>query len=521
MSVSIDELKNLLIDDWCILSKSQWDSLLLSDVRTEHQILDLLCLKNRFELANSKIPFLSVAQRTSIDCQCNESMLVWVSGQKWLKIQELGRGSFGEVWLGCPCRSDVDRSSLGAIKIPSKDSRSSSLDEIARLESLSSPNIARLLTMDSSTGVFVTEFVEGNSLEHSINSRRRLTVASVVRIGLEIGNALLEVHRHGWIHRDVKPSNIILGNDRAVLIDFGLTRDPATGGAAGTPHYIAPELYADNGTSDARSDVYSLAATLYAALIGFPPSFMSFLHPRRSARSRASLDVLNFHFSDQVVPFRIAKLRPDIPNELCSLIAAALNFAPAARPWPIEFLDSLNLIEDQLKFVTRKQEEARDLERELWKLVQLLQTIVHNVAKDPIYTSKEMLNLQSISEELAGMFEQFGALDRIHKTQSDWLRLELNPSLVRETVDLWSSLRSRLDCLTAFVSGSVFEILSDRESIASTLVSETIREIKSLAFETLALAHQWRSYVAEIESHEASCEANFNPLPPVPQTVDP
>ena len=89
--------------------------------------------------------------------------------------------------------------------------------------------------------------------------------------------ALQYVHGQQIVHRDVKPQNMILGDDGVILVDFGVAR--ALGGeedqgtiAVGTPRYMAPEVFA-GGTVSAASDIFSLAATLWTLLIGSPPRY--------------------------------------------------------------------------------------------------------------------------------------------------------------------------------------------------------------------------------------------------------
>jgi serine/threonine protein kinase len=127
------------------------------------------------------------------------------------------------------------------------------------------------------------EYVPSRSLADVLAGRSVLPPAEVVAIGAQVAAALAAAHRAGVIHRDVKPDNVLLshgpGDDGhliAKLSDFGISHAvntpalTATGVLIGTPTYFAPETARGEGT-DARTDVYSLGATLYAAIEGHPP----------------------------------------------------------------------------------------------------------------------------------------------------------------------------------------------------------------------------------------------------------
>ncbi|GAA0553220.1 WD40 repeat domain-containing serine/threonine protein kinase [Actinomadura livida] len=122
----------------------------------------------------------------------------------------------------------------------------------------------------------VMEFVEGGSLQDLLADEKRLPVGRVARIGAQMLAALRLAHRHGIVHRDVKPANVLLEGDRVVLTDFGiaaldgdvtLTR---SGAIIGTPAFMAPEQVRGKAATP-ESDLWSLGATLFAAVEGGPP----------------------------------------------------------------------------------------------------------------------------------------------------------------------------------------------------------------------------------------------------------
>ena len=131
---------------------------------------------------------------------------------------------------------------------------------------------------DGPVPFLVMQYVPGRSLQARVDEDGPLGVEEILRIGMQAAAGLAAAHRQGLVHRDVKPSNILLENqvERAVLTDFGLARaiDDAsltqTGILAGTPHYMSPEQ-ATGGPIDHRSDLFSLGAVLYFMATGHPP----------------------------------------------------------------------------------------------------------------------------------------------------------------------------------------------------------------------------------------------------------
>ncbi|MCB9912467.1 MAG: serine/threonine protein kinase [Planctomycetes bacterium] len=125
---------------------------------------------------------------------------------------------------------------------------------------------------------YAMELVEGISLAERIDERGPLSERDALRMFLPLADALQHLHEVGVVHRDVKPANILIDpRERALLADLGLAfaRDEpsltGSGGVLGTPHYVSPEQARDSSKVDARSDIWSLGATLYHAVTGRPP----------------------------------------------------------------------------------------------------------------------------------------------------------------------------------------------------------------------------------------------------------
>ncbi|MCS7048753.1 MAG: serine/threonine protein kinase, partial [Verrucomicrobiae bacterium] len=141
------------------------------------------------------------------------------------------------------------------------------------------PNIAQVYSFGEHDGQYylAMELLERGSLDDRISTLGKLPEKDVLEIGRQIAAGLRAAHLRGLLHRDIKPGNILFGEDNIPkLVDFGLARAQheahldAGGPIWGTPYYIAPEKLRGQ-PEDHRSDMYSLGATLYHALAGRPP----------------------------------------------------------------------------------------------------------------------------------------------------------------------------------------------------------------------------------------------------------
>jgi eukaryotic-like serine/threonine-protein kinase len=203
------------------------------------------------------------------------------------------------------------------------------LREIKLASQLNHPHIAHLLDSGERDWLvyYVMTFVEGATLREILSQRSRLPVQDVLRIADDLLDALEHAHGHGIIHRDVKPENVVISPNGAVLLDFGIARAVWASGsdrltrsgiAVGTSTYMSPEQITALQEIDLRSDLYSLACVLFEALAGRPP----FEHRNEAV-------VLQMHLTQPAPDLRA--LRPDIPAELAAGIARAMAKAPADR----------------------------------------------------------------------------------------------------------------------------------------------------------------------------------------------
>jgi tRNA A-37 threonylcarbamoyl transferase component Bud32 len=226
-------------------------------------------------------------------------------------VDVLGQGGMSVVFKG---RHNLTNQEVALKILPPElaahsQVKSRFVDEAKALASLDHPNIVHLYNFGQENGYFVLamQFVQGRTWERMIIEANRLDWAASCRIAIDVLRALEYAHDRGVVHRDMKPSNVLVRarDGIATVMDFGIakmttsTRLTATGQTMGTVRYMSPEQVRGQEV-DHRTDIYSLGATLYESLVGDTP-FDGDTH----------FEIMTKHLSE--VPKRPSKLGVTLP----------------------------------------------------------------------------------------------------------------------------------------------------------------------------------------------------------------
>jgi len=263
----------------------------------------------------------------------------------------IGRGAMGVVWLARDERLDreVAVKQLFLDESPNK-AIASATTEAATQRAMREGRIAARLKHPNAIAVhdvlehggkpcLIMEYLRSESLDTALIARGCLPPREVASIGVQIAAALAEAHAASIVHRDVKPENVLITDDgTAKITDFGVSRAAGigtvttTGILAGTPAYLAPEV-AGGGKAGPKSDVFSLGATLYAAIEGLPPF---------------GIDDNPIALLQRVAHNEIAP--PERAGELTALLCWLLRRNPDERPSMITARDALAAAADDRPF---------------------------------------------------------------------------------------------------------------------------------------------------------------------------
>ena len=245
--------------------------------------------------------------------------------------QELGGGGMSRVFL-------AEETALGrkvVVKVlPPEMAAGVNIErfrrEIQLAASLQHPHIVPLHAAGQAGDLFyyTMPLVEGESLRAKLAREGELPVAETVRILRDVVDALAYAHAHGVVHRDIKPDNVLISGQHAVVTDFGVAKAVSAasgestltslGVALGTPAYMAPEQAAADPHVDHRADLYAVGAMAYEMLCGRPP--FSGMTPQA---------MLAAHVTQAPQP--VSGHRPAVPQALSALVMRCLEKKPADR----------------------------------------------------------------------------------------------------------------------------------------------------------------------------------------------
>ncbi|MGW5681634.1 serine/threonine-protein kinase [Nonomuraea sp. NPDC003754] len=246
----------------------------------------------------------------------------WIGHYRVLRL--LGRGGQGAVYLAA-----APNGTRVAVKVlhdlGDEHARSRFAREVDAARRVATFSTARLLDVSIAPDLAytVSEYVAGPSLEQLVRDRGPRDEDSLTRLALATSGALAAIHKAGVVHRDFKPSNVLIGSDGPRVIDFGIARSldhsTMTGKMAGTPPYMSPEQLSGTPVGP-PSDVFSWAVTMTFAATGRPA------------------------FGEDTVPAvfnRVLNLHPDLsplPPSLRGVVGPALAKSPSERPTAAEIM---------------------------------------------------------------------------------------------------------------------------------------------------------------------------------------
>jgi hypothetical protein len=272
----------------------------------------------------------------------------------------VGKGASGSVWAGW--QASLNR--MVAIKIlpqgvTDEEEQQRFMREGQVVGRIHSPHVVSLYDFRIQNGrpYLLLELVSGLSAMERLREGP-LPISDALEIGEHVARALVALQEQDVIHRDVKPSNILLSADGiAKLSDFGIAKDlhsdaglTQKGTGLGTFSYMAPEQFEEARSVTAAADIYGLGATLYHLIAGRP----AFIYSHGVNPTLLVREILTKS------PPPLRDLRKDCPGEVADFVRRMLSKDPAARPGPAEFVETM------LRKL-RRYHCARDTRRVLWE----------------------------------------------------------------------------------------------------------------------------------------------------------
>ena len=263
-------------------------------------------------------------------------------------IDELGRGSFATVYIA----RDTKNNRIYAVKIMHIEF-SDDGELLARfqreadiLSHLSDPHIVKIFDYGDENDIhyILMDYIDGQNLKYHTLTQGPMDAFRSLDYAKQIAMGLDTAYKHGVVHRDIKPQNIVINSQDVVKItDFGLARSretvtlTQTNVFMGTAYYIPPEQAESGRSADTRSDLYSVAAVLFEMLTGRPPF-----------EGETAVDIVIKHMNEKVPS--ICQLRTDLPPELDQFMQKAMAKSPDDRyQTPKEFIAAIEQIQKRIQ----------------------------------------------------------------------------------------------------------------------------------------------------------------------------
>jgi eukaryotic-like serine/threonine-protein kinase len=263
-------------------------------------------------------------------------------------IDELGRGSFATVYIA----RDTKNNRIYAVKVMHNEF-SDDGELLARfqreahiLSQFSDHHIVRIFDYGDEIDIhyIVMDYIDGQNLKYHTLTHGPMDAFRALDYARQIAEGLNTAYKHGVVHRDIKPQNIVINSKDVVKItDFGLARSRETVTLTqsnvfmGTAYYIPPEQAESGRSADTRSDLYSVAAVLFEMLTGRPPF-----------EGETAVDIVIKHMNEKVPS--LCSIRTDLPPEMDKFMQKAMAKSPKDRySTPPEFISAIEQLQQRVK----------------------------------------------------------------------------------------------------------------------------------------------------------------------------
>ena len=279
-----------------------------------------------FALFSFRLPLMQDDPTTPLNHEDPGSAEMPPVSEAWgdFRLQaRVGHGSFGEVYRAWDphLEREVALKLLLPGSVSGEEEYRAMLREARALAAVQHPNIVHVYGIDRHDGRvgYWTDFVRGKTLSFLIAAQGPFGYREAALIGLDVSKALSAVHRAGLLHRDIKAENVMREEGgRILLMDFGLTTLPQSQtGIAGTPTYMAPELFSGSQATVA-TDIYAMGVLLFYLVTGQHPVRLGGLTAKEAAAAISKRKAL-------------IDLRPDLSESFMRSVSVAMEMDPAKR----------------------------------------------------------------------------------------------------------------------------------------------------------------------------------------------